>query len=327
MTNAFMDLTGFPTYKLSDGRTVLAPTNSKAPYEIVPGKFMETGVYWQQVQEAYLGLSYGNLKTVNQNAVWEMAQLYVKNALTPMKMDTILRRYGLNPTQIMNLSGGGGGSGVNTADQVRTLSALINDMAAQFGIPFTPEQITNLAAIAQKQNWSREQLVDELTKDVDWYKLNTGTIKTSYESYKTIGKQFLVNLSDQSAKDWALRVAKGEMTEETVLQSIRESAKTANPWLAEFIDRGLNPIDVLAPNRDFIAQNLELNPNDLDLMDQKTLGLMTAVGPDGNRKLADQGQMIKSVRTDERWKKTNNAKDLTAGMASLLSKIFGRSVF
>lgn len=323
-----MDLTGFPTYTLRDGKTVLAPTNSKAMFEISTGKFVETGAYWRQVQSVYMDMSArGSLRNVNQNAVWDMAKLYVEGALSPMKANTLLQRYGIDPN-IMNTSGGGGGgSGVNAADQTRTLAALINDMAAQFGISFSPEQVGNLASIAQKQNWSREQIVDELTKNVDWYRLNTGTIKTSYESYKTIGQQFLVNLSDQSAKDWALRVAKGEMTEETVLQSIRESAKTANPWLAEFIDRGLNPIDVLAPNRDFIAQNLELNPNDLNLMDQKTLNLMTTVGPDGNRKLADQSQMIKSVRTDDRWKTTNNAKDLTAGMASLLSKIFGRSVY
>jgi len=323
------DLTGYETFKLTDGRTVLAPVSNKgifAQWQASGGKGTY-GQYWQEVIYNYKQLSANpKLRGVNQFAVWEQAKLFAENAWSPFKASSILQRFGADPN-LVNAQGGGAGSGVNRANEVRSLSALINDMAAQFGIPFTPEQIGTLASTAQRQNYSREQLVDEITKNVDWYKLNAGTIKTSYENYKVAGKQYLVNLSDESAKDWSMRVAKGEMTEETVMQTIRESSKAANPWLSDFIDRGLNPLDVLAPNRDFIAQNLEINPNDLDLMDQKTLGLMTVTGPDGVRKLADQSQMLKTVRNDERWKGTNNAKELTTGMASLLSRIFGRSVF
>lgn len=267
-------------------------------------------------------------KKLDQRFVLEVARKAAAQGspLTAGQLGVLAQSYGIDPYTLFNQKTGVGG-GVNKADTIRTISALVSDMAAQLGIPFTAEQIGALAATAEKQNWSRDQIVDELTKNVDWYKLNSGTIKTSYESYKTYGKQFLVNVSDASAQSWALQIARGEATEETILQSIREAAKAANPWLASYIDQGLNPIDVLSPNRDFIAQNLEISPLELDLMDPKTLNLMTTVDPNGVRKLADQSQMIKQVRTDERWKSTNNAKDLTAGMATLLAKVFGRSVF
>ncbi len=288
------------------------------------------------VKEWYLNFttSYPSLRNINQDIVVafavEQTKLPFGTYLSPGQMAITAERYGLNSSDFLRRLQGGtgsGGGGVNKADTVRTISALVSDMAKQLGIAFTPEQVATLSTTAEKQNWSRDQIVDELTKNVEWYKLNSGTIKTSYESYKTFGKQYLVNVSDTSAQNWALQIAKGETTEETVLQSIREAAKAANPWLASYIDQGLNPIDVLAPNRDFIAQNLEISPLELDLMDQKTLNLMTTTDASGVRKLADQSQMVKQVRTDERWKNTGNAKDLTAGMASILARVFGRSVY
>jgi hypothetical protein len=267
-------------------------------------------------------------QNLNQRFVLELAQTAAKQGshVTSGQVGIIAQKYGIDPFSMWKRQTGGG-SGVNKADQVRSLSALISDMAAQYGIPFTADQVATVASIAQSQNWGREQIVDELTKNVDWYKLNAGTIKTSYEEYKTLGKQFLVNLSDASAKDWAMKVARGEMVSETVMQNIKEAAKAANPWLADYIDKGLNPIDVLAPNRDFIARNLEIAEDALDLMDQKTINMMTVQDPNGQRRLANQSEMLKQVRTDERWSKTNNAKDLTAGMGTLLARIFGRSTF
>lgn len=273
----------------------------------------------------------------NPKLTMELAQVYNDAAMngswpSPYQLAIIAMRNGVPESAITsNLlkgpGGGGGGGGPSRAQQIKSLSSAINDLAGQYGIPFSTEQISTLAAIAQKENWSSAQIVDELTKNVDWFKLNSGTLKTSYEEFKTIGRQFLVNLSDASAQDWALRVAKGELSEETVMQNIKEAAKIANPWLASYIDQGLNPGDVLSGNRDFIAKNLEVDPLQLDLMDQKTLNLLTTVDANGQRKLADQTQMVANVRNDDRWKNTNNAKELASGMASMLAQIFGRSAF
>lgn len=302
----------------------------KYPLKLITGETVQVANKYVAQWYYEIVQSSSRLKTVDQRFVLAMAQEAYKQGtdLSLGQISVIAQKYGLDPYKLFpSAGGGGGGTGINRADTVRTLSALISDMARQLGIEFTAEQIAGLATTAEKQNFSRDQILDELTKNVNWYRLNSGSIKTNYEDYKTYGKQFLVNLSDSSTQDWAMRVAKGEMDDATVRQSIREAAKAANPWLASYIDQGLNPSDVLSPNRDFIAQNLEISPLELNLMDQKTLNLMTVVGPDGTRRLADQSQMVKTVRSDDRWKRTNNAKDLTAGMASILSKVFGRSVY
>lgn len=245
------------------------------------------------------------------------------------QLGLIATRYGVDPATIQRRIqgvGSGGGGGVSKANQISSLAATISDMSRQLGIAFSPEQVTTFATLAQKNNWSSEQVVDEITKNIDWYKLNAGTLKTSVEDFKVTGRQYLVNLSDSTVQNWALAVAKGEMSQDTVVQSIREAAKIANPWLAPYIDKGLNPVDVLTPNRDFIAAGLEIDPNTLDLMDQKVINMMTAE-VNGQRQLANQSQLTTNIRNDSRWKTTSNANQLTSGMAGLLASIFGRSAF
>jgi len=248
---------------------------------------------------------------------------------TQYQIAVVAMKYGVPPEELtrrLNQVGGAGGGGVNKANQIANLSAAISDMAKQYGIGFTPEQVTTIAALAQKNDWSTAQIVDELTKNVDWYQLNAGTLKTSLEDFKTVGKQYLVNLDDSTSRNWALAVARGEMTSETVQQSIREAAKIANPWLAQYIDQGLNPIDVLAANRDSIARGLEIDSNSLDLMDQNVINMMTTLD-NGVRRLANQSELTNNIRNDSRWKNTQTAKQVSAGVASMLSGIFGRSSF
>jgi hypothetical protein len=62
-------------------------------------------------------------------------------------------------------------------------------------------------------------------------------------------------------------------------------------------------------------------------MDSKTLNLMTIQDPNGQRRLADQSEMILNVRSDDRWRNTNNAKEVAASMSTALARLFGRSAF
>jgi Holliday junction resolvasome RuvABC ATP-dependent DNA helicase subunit len=256
----------------------------------------------------------------------QAAQLGARGSVMTKEMALIVgQKFGIPANRI--LTGGTGGGGANRANEVASLSSLIADQAKQLGINMTPEAVASIAQLAQKEKWSATQIIDRLTQNIDWMRLNAGTIKTSAEDFKRTASRFLVNLSDQSVQDWSLRIAKGEMTEDTANQLIREQAKAANPWLGQYIDQGIDPIDVLAANRDFIARNLEMDPLGLDLMDQNILKMMTVDDGAGQRRLANQSEMTTNVRQDDRWKNTNNAKNLAAGVGQMLSRIFGRSAY
>lgn len=309
-----------PPYQIKGTATITGPNGRKVS---VP-----EDVYAQfYLMEA----NFPGLKSINNfdfqlELAKQAAQLGGRGSVMTKEMALIIgQKFGIPANRI--LTGGTGGGGANRANEVATLSSLIADQAKQLGINMTPEAVASIAQLAQKEEWSPSQIIDRLTQNIDWMRLNAGTIKTSAEDFKRTASRFLVNLSDQSVQDWSLRIAKGEMTEDTANQLIREQAKAANPWLGQYIDQGIDPIDVLAANRDFIARNLEMDPLGLDLMDQNILKMMTVDDGTGQRRLANQSEMTTNVRQDDRWKNTNNAKNLAAGVGQMLSRIFGRSAY
>ena len=294
-----------------DGRTIYKPYSWVVKYESNKNRSI-----FKQYPAFYEGL-------VNQ---W-----YAQgDDLTVGQTTDLAGRYGV-PTETilayLRNSGGGAGGGVNKANEIKALTALVSDEAAKLGLTMSADQIATIATIAQKEGWTSAQIVDDLTKTVNFGSLQAGSLLTDVANFKIVGQNYLVNISDATAQQWALKIARGESTVETILNSIKEQAKAANPWLAQFIDKGIDPIDALAGNRDFIAKNLEIDAASLDLMDSKILNMMTVTDPNGTRRLANQGEMIKNVRQDDRWKNTNNAKELGANTANLLGRIFGRSVY
>lgn len=321
-----------------DAQGKLLPGGYIPPYQI-KGTAIITGPNGRKVSvpenvyaQFYLMESnFPGLKSINNfdfqlELARQAAQLQARGSVMTKEMALIIgEKFGIPANRI--LTGGTGGGGANRANEIASLSALIADQAKQLGINMTPEAVASIAQLAQKESWSGAQIIDRLTQNIDWMRLNAGTIKTSAEDFKRTASRFLVNLSDQSLQDWSLRIARGEMTEDTVNQLIREQAKVANPWLGQYIDQGIDPIDVLSANRDFIARNLEMDPLGLDLMDQSIMKLMTTEDATGQRRLANQSEMTVNVRQDDRWKNTNNAKNLAAGVGQMLSRIFGRSSF
>lgn len=253
-----------------------------------------------------------------------------KAPLTSSQMAELARRNGV-PVDVlitqMRRGAGGGGTGANRANEIKALAALISDEASKLGLSIGADQIAVVATLAQKEGWTSAQIIDDLTKTVNFGSLGEGSLKTNIAEFKTLGTNYLVNISDATAQNWALKIARGETTAETVINSIKEQAKAANPWLAQFIDKGIDPVDALAGNRDFIAKNLEIDSVSLDLFDPKVLGMMTVTDANGTKRLADQSEMLRNVRRDDRWKNTNNAKELGAATAGMLGRIFGRSVY
>jgi len=173
---------------LGNGKTVSATPTQAYWYEFYKPRYLRNGI-------------------TSTDFILALAQTRSKmpsdSALTLEQAAQIGVRFGIDPAKVASLTGAsrGGGGGVSKANQIKSLTAIINDMAGQLGIGFSPEEIGAIATTAQAQSWGAEQIVDHLTANVDWYKLNSGTLKTDYEKFKTAGKQYLVNLSDESARN------------------------------------------------------------------------------------------------------------------------------
>lgn len=309
-----------------------APTPGAVQTKITLKNGLVQSVDYAVAQSYLMFRSHSKIGTLNDDVLLALARANVSSTtgLTEAQMAGLGARFGI-PTEwwlgISKTGGGGGGSGVNRDNEIRSLTAIISDEAARLGIPMTVDEITYIAGVAQKQQWTQAQIIDSITSKLNFDTLQTGTIKASIDKFVAASKDYLVPLSSQTLNQYAARIAKGETTEDAVMTAIREAAKSANPWLATYIDQGLSPSDVLSPNRDYVAQQLEINPLEIDFMKPNDMAMFRVVDANGTVRIANQTELTKTARNDTRWKNTNNAKQLGAEMGSLLARVFGRSVF
>lgn len=231
------------------------------------------------------------------------------------------------PTSFFNAGGGSGRSSAQRQNDIRNLTVSISNRARQLGIPLSGDQIAYIATAADQMDYSNEQLAAVLDGLVNWENLQPGVLTDQADAIKQKATQYLVNLSEDTVRDYSRRIAAGSMSADTVDSILRTQAKQSLPWMKEVIDQGLSPLDVLSAGRDQVARSLEISVGEVNLMDQKYLDFLTTKDSQGNTRLATQSEIQKNVRRDIRWQKTNEARETAVGIGQTLAEIFGRSTF
>jgi hypothetical protein len=226
-----------------------------------------------------------------------------------------------------SIGGGGGGSGVNRANNVRSMVAEINKKADLLGLSLDSKMITDIAGMAVDEDYSTTEVQNAIVKLVDWNNLKPGSLKTTNDSIKSIGKQYLINVSDNTAREYSTEISKGSMDIESVKAVMQQQAKIAHPWMASILDAGDIPSRVLSNSQDKIASSLGLDSSAIDFTDNQYLKMIVATDDKGQQRLANDSELTKNIRSDSRWANTREAKQLTSGLAQNIAQIFGRSAF
>ncbi len=219
--------------------------------------------------------------------------------------------------------GFGGGGGMSKAEQYAQAEASIRNEVRTLGVGFDDESIKSLARTAVDGRWSAEMLTDYIVAGAgDWSTMQDGQLKATVELVKQLGSRYLTPISEDTAREYATRMASGEMSNETVQMLIANQAKTIFSWLAPQIDQGMTVRDVLLPSRDLIAQELQVAPETVNLMDQK-YQQMLRVTDNGQTRAATLDEVLKQVRTTAEWRKTSRARETASNAVMMLRQAFG----
>lgn len=237
--------------------------------------------------------------------------------------DAVLRAFAGVPASAGTAGGGGGGASRN--DQIRSVTAEITNRAGVLGIKMNPEQIYALATRTVDQNLSTAEVVDAVVAQSDWATNTSGEMTASVDAVRSLGKRYLVSISDDTARDYSRRIASGELTMDGVQSAVMAQARLANPWMQDVIDSGQSPLDVLLPTRDKIAKSLGINASEIDLMDPKYSKMMTVENSDGSVRLANDRELQRNIRSDRQWAKSEEATNVMTGIAQAVAQVFGRS--
>jgi hypothetical protein len=132
-----------------------------------------------------------------------------------------------------------------------------------------------------------------------------------------------IKLADADATAYANKIVAGQVDENTVFNTIRESAASAFPALADKIKAGLDLKSLASPYIQSMSDILEIPNTSIDLFDPQIRGAMAYTLPDGKVGTKSIYDFERELRKDDRWQYTNKAREQAASVATTVLRDFG----
>lgn len=196
------------------------------------------------------------------------------------------------------------------------------------GANFNAKQMRAWAETAHRMGWSEAQLVDQLTKGVDFQKLLTnkrlgGTAAETKGQIDQLVSAYGLTFGDRWKGTQLEKIMQGDDTVAGVKDRLRALAMQEYGAFADRIQGGESVQEIADPYVQQMADLLEINPYDLTLKDKTIQNALKQRTPDGKAAAMDLHTFADVVRKDNRWQYTDNAKKQVSTVASSLFKSFG----
>lgn len=144
-----------------------------------------------------------------------------------------------------------------------------------------------------------------------------------FTEFKSFAARNGIMLSDSAATDYANKAVAGILDSDTILNTIRESAASAFPQLADKIKAGVDLKTLADPYIQSMSNILEVPDTSIDLFDPRIRGALSYTLPDGKVGTKSIYDFEKELRQDPRWQYTNNARETVSNVALKVLKDFG----
>jgi hypothetical protein len=132
-----------------------------------------------------------------------------------------------------------------------------------------------------------------------------------------------IKLADDDATTYANKIVAGQLDENTVYNTIRESAASAFPSLADKIKAGIDLKTLASPYIQSMSDILEIPNTAIDLFDPQIRSAMAFTLPDGKVGTKSIYNFERELRKDDRWQYTNKAREQAASVATTVLRDFG----
>jgi len=174
--------------------------------------------------------------------------------------------------------------------------------------------------------WLTDQIKTNLLagkQEVNKLAIPEGPSGKYFTEVKNLAAKNGIMLSDQAATDYANKIVAGTLDADTAFNTIRESAASAFPQLADKIKSGIDLKTLADPYIQSMSNILELPYSSVDLFDPKIRSALAYTLPDGKVGTKSIYDFEKELRQDPRWQYTNNAREAVSNSALKVLKDFG----
>lgn len=206
--------------------------------------------------------------------------------------------------------------------------------ARQLGVNMTNNELTWIAHAGFKNGWDPTdpriaQAVSRIARK-NPKRLNSGAIRANQRLARaTSTGQFFMNMSSRESRNWGIKIALGNRTPEDLQAHLASRAMSKYPHLRKRLKAGDTPADIFSGHINVIAEELELDPHRVAANMWRGGNKWNPVMSIHDKKMGRAREMtLHETRTyarkDPRFWKTTQGRQMDAGMANHLLKVFGR---
>jgi hypothetical protein len=201
----------------------------------------------------------------------------------------------------------------------------------QMGIKVSPKRVDEIARKSVIHGWTEQQIANALAAEFDYKGDQTygGIAGETINDLRQMAAAYVVPIGDKRIDQWTTNVLRGEATPEDFESFLKEQAKSLwdDPQLHAALDRGVTTDQYLDPYRQMAAQELEMNPDDINwLGNPKWSQAIFRTNDKGERRFQSLADWQRTLRNDPTYgfDKTSGARDAAAQFTTELATMFGR---
>lgn len=218
-------------------------------------------------------------------------------------------------------------TGVGADDRWR--QGLVTE-ATKLGVNLDPNQITYLTNMYLKTGVApNDPTVLKSLRDLydtqPGIRTGVGSIDTIKQQMQDIAHAYMRDLTQSDVDQWASKIASGELDINGFQTMVRNQARVDFPFYFEEINSGITPDQLFSQQRNAIANELEVDPSQIDLLHDARYSQVLGV-PDASGKVRPmtRQEAIMLARKQPEWGKTASAQAQGASLTSTILKTFGQ---
>jgi hypothetical protein len=227
------------------------------------------------------------------------------------------------------------GTGADWKTLLENARLQVEAKAAEAGAQLNPQAIKELESRYIYEGWGQDGRDSLLTKALAQY-INyqpslTGGANSSLrgqagnvaESLRLTAVNNGLNYNDDFYQSAARSVAMGMSTVDDWSRDIRENAASLWPVFGQQIRAGVDARQMASPYIQAMAQEFEINPQEITLSDPYIRSALGGFSNDGQPQATNLWEFQKKLRQDPRWMNTAKAQNEVTSVTGKVMQMFG----
>lgn len=213
----------------------------------------------------------------------------------------------------------------------------LNSIAEEGGLSLSADQLKWEATAALANGWTdvmvRQQLLAAARQNnpTPAGGRTPGSIGLHVNDIRSLAAQYLIPISDQTAKEWAQALWEGSMSMDTIKGTLTAQARIAwggkNKEFDDAIARGVTPRQFIDPQVQAVAQTLEMGPDQIDPLDPKWSDILNVDDGQGGTRMMSVPESKRWARGQQAYRFTDQANNQAEQVAQGILQTMGKAKF